>query len=209
MKEIESDPFDLFAVWYRQAGKKTVWRRILTWLYPPAVIHQPDAMILSTANRDGKPSARVVLFKGIKDGGFTFFTNYMSQKGRELTENPRAELVFHWAFPERQVRVEGVATKTSREASVAYWRTRPRGSQLSGAVSPQSSIISGRAALVKKVDELKHLLQGADVPCPEWWGGFCLIPDCIEFWEGRANRLHERIRFTRNGHRWNREFLAP
>ena len=137
----EMTPFDLFSEWYQQAGRITFWRRILTWLYPPAVIHQPDAMTLATVSSEGRPSARILLLKGVEKGRFIFFTNYTSQKAYELVHNPNVALIFHWAFPERQVRVEGVAEKVSRDVSLAYWKKRPRGSQLSGMASPQSSVI--------------------------------------------------------------------
>ena len=202
-------PFSLFLDWYHQAKNKTIGRRIVTWLYPPAVIHQPDAMVLCTVRQDGQPSARVVLFKGLVDGEFTFYTNYSSQKSRELAVNQRVALVFHWAFPERQVRIEGVAKKMSREASVAYWNSRPRGSQLSGAASQQSAVITTRDSLLEKVALLKHQVGRGAIPCPEEWGGFAVAAERIEFWEVRINRLHERIRFTSNGASWTREMLAP
>ncbi len=209
MQNLTLDPLEVFRSWYERAERKSFAKTLLTRLYPPAVIHQPDAMTLATADIDGKPSARVVLFKGIEEGGFTFYTNYLSRKGNELEANPRAAAVFHWAFPERQVRIEGVIRKLSREQSVAYWMSRPRGSQLGAAASVQSAGMESRQDLIARVEELKRKYMDQEVPCPEHWGGYCLTPERIEFWEGRVNRLHERTLFTKEGTRWSKRLLAP
>ena len=209
MTTIEIDPIAKFRAWYDHAGKMTLWRCVFTKLYPPAVIHQPDAMVLSTVGPGGAPSARVVLFKGLKDGGFKFYTNFTSRKGRELGGDPRVALTFHWNFPERQIRVEGDASRLSRDESVSYWRSRPRGSQASGYASPQSDVIASREALVDRVREIEREFEGREIPCPESWGGFVVHPRRIEFWELRVNRLHEREVFTRDGARWRSELLAP
>jgi pyridoxamine 5'-phosphate oxidase len=209
MIEPRKDPFEHFQHWYAQAGRKTFWRRLLTYLYPPAVIHQPDAMTLATASPDGKPAARIVLFKGLESDGFSFYTNYQSQKGRELENNPRAALVFHWAFPERQVRIEGSVKKLSREQSQDYWQSRPRGSQLSGSASDQSRSTPTRQALVEKVKKAAEKAGSGPIPCPEWWGGFTVIPERIEFWEAKINRLHERLVYIRKDGQWRTEMLEP
>lgn len=203
-------PLEIFQLWYQQAEQVGFWRKLLTWLYPPAVIHQPDAMILATANTAGKPSARVVLFKGLINNQFSFYTNYHSQKGQELHANPQASLVFHWAFPERQVRISGTVTKLSRQASEEYWNSRPRNSQLSGAASPQSSRIASYEWLVQQVQELKTKFQNQPVVCPQHWGGFAVDPQHIEFWQAKANRLHHRQIFSKqNDGTWLNHMLAP
>ena len=208
-KESTADPIVIFQEWYNQAQRSGLRRWILSWIYPPAVLHQPDAMTLSTATRDGKPSVRIVLLKGVLEGGFVFYSNYTSRKGRELEHNPVAAAVFHWGFPERQIRVEGTIKKISREDSCAYWKTRPRGSQLSATASEQSSVIPGRSFLEKRVTDFTRKYHGADIPCPETWGGYCLIPERIEFWQGRINRLHDRTCFVRTASGWESICLSP
>ncbi len=205
----DEDPFDQFTKWYGQAGRFRFSRWLFSKLYPPAVIHQPDAMTLATATREGRPSARVVLLKGVDTRGLVFFTNYSSRKGMELADNPHASLVFHWAFPERQVRIEGRVEKVSQEESSAYWRTRPRGSKVSGLISNQSGVISSREELERQVAEADEKYHGLEIPCPNYWGGYRLLPNFFEFWEGRVNRLHDRIRYFRSGEVWERERLAP
>lgn len=202
-------PFIQFRNWYKRAERKGPLRRLLTTLYPPAVIHQPEAMSLATSTPDGKPSVRIVLFKGFHDDGFVFYTNYNSRKGQELIANPRAAIAFHWAFPERQIRIEGKIEKLSYDKSSAYWDSRPRGSRLSGLASPQSSPISDRRDLLKKMSELDEQFEGKRIPCPEFWGGFVLLPQVIEFWEARLNRCHERLRYTKIDKGWSTEILAP
>ncbi len=184
-------------------------RRLLSWIYPPTTLHQPDSMTLATATKEGRPSARIVLFKGINNGEFVFYTNYDSRKGRELEANPFAALVFHWGFPERQIRVEGVVKKISREDSCAYWNTRSRGSQISGMLSEQSRVILSRDLLVQQAAALAVKHQNSKIPCPDFWGGYSLQPNYIEFWEGRLNRLHDRILYTHPTSGWKRTRQAP
>jgi pyridoxamine 5'-phosphate oxidase len=209
LDSFDADPFTQFEKWYHHAERRGPLRRLLTSIYPPAVIHQPDAMTLATATKDGKSSARIVLLKGFSQDGFVFYTNYLSRKGREIDENPQAAIVFHWAFPERQVRAEGWLAKISPDDSGAYWKTRPRGSQLSGAASEQSATIPSRELLKKAVAALADKYRGKDIPRPEFWGGYCLHPEQIEFWEGRADRLHDRVRYLRSASGWERALLAP
>jgi pyridoxamine 5'-phosphate oxidase len=169
----------------------------------------PNTMALATATPDGRPSARMLLLKGLDERGFTFYTNYGSQKGTELAANPHAALVFYWAELERQVRVTGRAERVSRAESEAYFRTRPFGSRLGAWASPQSEVISGRAVLEDRVRELSLEHLGENVPLPPFWGGFRLYPDEVEFWQGRENRLHDRFRYRRQGNGWIVERLAP
>jgi len=175
--------------------------------------HAFTSMVLATADRTGKPSARVVLLKGLDARGLVFYTNYESRKGKELAENPQASLLFHWEPFERQVRVEGTVERTSREESEAYFHSRPRGSQIGAAVSPQSALIPGREVLERAAAELEERLAGAEVPLPDEWGGFRLIPQVCEFWQGRTNRLHDRLVYRRQRRQpdggWHLERLAP
>lgn len=170
----------------------------------------PTAMTLATVGRDGRPSARVVLLKGCDERGFSFFTNYNSRKGRDLAENSHAALVFYWPGLDRQVRVEGVVEKTSREESEEYFRSRPPGSRLGAWASPQSEVIAGREELERRLREVEERFPDGEVPLPEFWGGFRLRPEMLELWQGRPSRLHDRLRYTRlaNGS-WKIERLSP
>jgi pyridoxamine 5'-phosphate oxidase len=169
----------------------------------------PEAMNLATATRTGIPSARMVLLKGVDARGFVFFTNHESQKGKDLAENPRAALVFYWAKLGRQVRVSGTVSRVSSEESDAYFRNRPLESRLSAAASPQSAVIPSRDVLEKRVEELRRQYDG-DVPRPSFWGGYRVSPESIEFWLHRENRLHDRLRYTREpSGTWRLERLAP
>ncbi len=170
---------------------------------------EPNAMTLATAGPDGRPSARMVLLKGVDQAGFVFFTNYGSRKGRELDANPRAALVFWWGELQRQVRVEGRVERTGRQESAAYFRSRPVGARLGAWASEQSRVIGGRAVLEERVAELAERF-GDDVPLPPFWGGYRVVPDAVEFWQGRPDRLHDRLRYRRRPDGgWTVERLAP
>jgi pyridoxamine 5'-phosphate oxidase len=170
---------------------------------------EPNAVTLATASPDGTPHARVVLLKGLDARGFTFFTNYESAKGREIAANPRASLVFFWRELARQVRVSGRVAPVSRGDSEAYFATRPRGSQLGAWASAQSARVDSRAALDAALAEVTARFGAGPVPCPPRWGGYRLAPEIIELWQGRENRLHDRLRYTRHGLTWTIERLAP
>ncbi len=192
---VGTEPFRLFDEWYYDARKSG--------------LYLPEAMTLATSSPDGYPSARLVLLKRHDERGFVFFSNYESRKAVELEKNPRAALVMHWPILQRQVRIEGTVQKTSDEESAAYFRTRPRGSRIGAWASPQSSVLQDREQLEERVAEFEARYPGDDVPLPPYWGGYCLNPENIEFWQGRANRLHDRFRFTRAGAGWTVERLAP
>jgi pyridoxamine 5'-phosphate oxidase len=190
-----ADPMTLFRRWYREAEK--------------AGALQPDAMTLATADASGAPSARMVLFKGIEDGAFLFVSNYKSRKGLDLAANHRAALVFFWSITRHQVRVSGTVRRVSRAASAAYFHSRPRGAQISALASRQSRVVASRAVLERAVEALDRRYPNA-VPLPADWGGYALRPAWIEFWENRADRLHDRVRYIRSrGGGWRTERLAP
>jgi len=172
---------------------------------------EPNAMTLATAGPNGQPSARIVLLKEVSDAGFVFYTSYDSPKAQDLETNPRCALTFYWSNLERQVRVEGRAHKVTREQSETYFRTRPRGSQLGAWASHQSRRIRGRDVLESKLAELEAQYSTAkEVPAPTFWGGYCVVPDSVEFWQGRPNRLHDRVRYRRKDEDvWVIERLSP
>lgn len=175
-----------------------------------ASLLEPNAMTLATVDAAGRPSARIVLLKGIDDRGFLFFTNYDSRKGRELAANPQAALVLYWAEFERQVRIEGQVERTSREKSLEYFRSRPYKSQLSALLSEQSCVVPNRAALEEQMAQLEAKYPEGEVPLPDDWGGYRLLPDAVEFWQGRPSRLHDRLCYTKQPDgTWKLERLSP
>jgi pyridoxamine 5'-phosphate oxidase len=189
------DPIEQFRRWLQQAID--------------ADFIEPNAMVLATATPDGKPSARMVLLKSVDEHGFVFFTNYESRKGDELKHNPRASLLFYWDVLGRQVRVEGRVEKTSREESEAYFKTRPFESRIAAVISHQSRVIARRAELEQRFAELEAQYRGKDVPLPLFWGGYRVIPDEFEFWQGRENRLHDRLCYVKGDGGWRIERLSP
>jgi pyridoxamine 5'-phosphate oxidase len=181
-----------------------------TWLEEGrAVVPHPEMMALATATPDGRPSARIVLFRGLDDRGITFFTNRTSRKGDELRANPRAAAVIHWWELGRQIRIEGDVEETSAAESRAYWEGRPRGSQLAAWASRQSRSLSGREELDGYVAEVEERFAGVAVPLPRFWGGYRIVPTSVEFWTHRENRLHDRVRYVRDADGWRVERLAP
>lgn len=176
-----------------------------------AVEHtEPNAMTLATAGADGRPHARVVLLKGLEEGGLVFYTNYQSAKGREMAENPWVSVLFFWPLLERQVRVEGKVQQLPSELSDAYFASRPRVSQLGAWASPQSEEVSAYEVLEQRFREVEERFKGRPVPRPPHWGGYLLVPDSYEFWQGRPGRLHQRYRYVSSeGSDWRREVLAP
>jgi pyridoxamine 5'-phosphate oxidase len=189
------DPLHHFKAWYDDAASKK--------------ISDIDSMVLATASKDGRPSARVVLFKGIENGGFVFFTNYQSRKGQEILENPFASLVFYWPSLRRQIRIEGTIEPLSSQTSDDYWKSRPRESQLSGFISEQSQTIPSFDFLAQSVREAREKFNGKEIPRPEHWGGFRVIPETIEFWVGQENRLHHRTRYQSSPQGWTIDLLSP
>lgn len=194
-EEAGSDPFALFDRWFRDARE--------------AGLYLPESMALATATADGRPSVRQVLLKAFDSRGFVFYTNYESRKGEEIAENPRAALAIHWPILQRQVRINGVVERTSAEESAEYFDSRPRGSQIGAWASDQSSILASREEIERKFREARERFAGGDVPLPPFWGGYRVVPETIEFWQGRANRLHDRLRFSRVVENWKVERLSP
>ncbi len=196
MLSIVSDPLKLFAEWFEQALE--------------GGLVEPSAMTLATVSPAGRPSARMVLLKHVDEDGFVFCTSYSSRKGEELAHTPWGALVMWWDRLHRQVRVEGPVERVSAEESDRYFANRPRGSQLGASASPQSAVIDSRAVLEDRVRELESAYRGREIPRPQGWGGYRVRVDSIEFWEGREDRLHDRLRFRRQGpHSWIAERLGP
>jgi pyridoxamine 5'-phosphate oxidase len=193
--DLARDPFRQFEKWFQEAEA--------------AKLTEPNAMTLSTATRDGRPAARTVLLKGFDGRGFVFYSNYESRKGRELHDNPHAALLFPWVALERQVIIEGKVTRVAREESEAYFHSRPRASQLAAWISQQSSVISGRSVLEDGMKTVEQKYAGQTVPLPPHWGGWRLMPETVEFWQGRRSRLHDRLRYRREKDGWAIERLAP
>lgn len=195
-KDLARDPFRQFDKWFQEAQG--------------AKINEPNAMVVSTTTKDGRPSSRIALLKAVDGRGFVFFTNYESRKGRELAENPRASLLFPWISLERQIIIEGSVTKVTREESETYFHSRPRASQLGAWVSQQSSIITNRSVLDESMKALEKKYGDTEVPLPANWGGYRVSPESVEFWQGRRSRLHDRLRYQRNkAGDWVVERLAP
>jgi len=195
-RDLDPNPFKQFEKWFQQALS--------------AELLDTNAMTLATASREGKPSARVMLLKDFDETGFVFFTNYASRKGRELDENPYAASVFFWAELERQVRINGKVSRISREESEEYFHSRPAGNQLGAWASYQSEVIGEPAELENRMKELESRYEGRTIPMPPNWGGFLLSPDTFEFWQGRPNRLHDRLRYTLLAEgQWRIERLSP
>lgn len=194
--DADPDPIRQFRAWFDDALS--------------AELEEPTAMVLATCNSEGQPSARTVLLKELDDQGFVFFTNLDSRKGKELKSNPRASLVFLWLALERQVRVEGWTALVSVEESVAYFKTRPRASQIGAWASPQSEVISSRQELDHRVQDISAKYPEGDLPLPNHWGGMRVHPEMIEFWQGRPSRLHDRLRYRKGPSGiWIRDRLAP
>lgn len=188
-------PIPLFARWFRDAKRSGIFL--------------PESMALATATSDGKPSVRLVLLKGYGEDGFVFYTNYGSRKAAEMKENPEVSLIFHWVILQRQIRLEGRVERISTQESEAYFHSRTRGSQIGAWASAQSEPMASRKVLEDRVQKYEKEFKGKEVPLPPFWGGYRLIPRTIEFWQGRANRLHDRILFTRTGEGWDRSRLYP
>ncbi len=193
---VNKDPIAQFEKWFQEAQD--------------ANLPEPNALTLSTVSEDGRPSGRIVLLKGVENGRFVFYSNYQSQKGKELEKNPACSLTFFWSDLERQIRVEGIAARTDSSSSEKYFQSRPRESQVGAWASPQSAIISNRQILDERVKKIQKKFEGVEkLPKPNQWGGFEVEPLKIEFWQGRSNRLHDRIVFIKVDYVWQIHRLAP
>ena len=194
-KDVDKCPVNQFNRWFNEAINSK--------------IDEVNAMTLSTASTDGRPSARIVLLKGVEDNGFIFFTNYNSEKGEQLSKNPFASLTFFWKELERQVRVEGRVAKISKESSEIYFKSRPYKSRVGAWVSEQSQPLSSRFELMRKFALKATQLLGQEVPLPDFWGGYILVPDRVEFWQGRPSRLHDRINYKLIDKEWKIDRISP
>jgi pyridoxamine 5'-phosphate oxidase len=196
VKSVSKDPIQQFDHWFKEAVT--------------AEVPEPNAMTLATVNAEGRPSTRVVLLKGVENGKFVFFTNYQSNKGQELDQNPACSLTFWWPELERQICLEGIASRIDAKRSEEYFQSRPRGSQIGAWASPQSSMINDRSILEERVKQMEEKFKGMEkLPKPHQWGGFEIDPLMIEFWQGRPSRLHDRILFTKVDGVWRVDRLAP
>ncbi|MDB4727806.1 pyridoxamine 5'-phosphate oxidase [Saprospiraceae bacterium] len=195
-KDLEADPFFQFEKWFRQAEEGN--------------ISMPNSMSLATVSESGQPSLRTVLLKYFDQEGFVFYTNYESRKAQEIKQNPKVALLFFWKEFERQIKITGSITKVSATESMKYFLSRPKGSQIGAWVSNQSDVISSRQILLSKFEELKRKFQNKEVPLPSFWGGYQVVPDSFEFWQGRVHRLHDRFVYSKEKNRlWKIERLAP
>jgi pyridoxamine 5'-phosphate oxidase len=192
---LADDPFDQFEKWMAQ--------------FLELGLADPTAMTVATVAPDGQPSQRIVLLKHVDQSGFVFYTNYSSRKANEIDANPKISLHFPWHAVERQVKVCGVAEKVSPAESLRYFTSRPKGSQLAAAASPQSKVISSRTLLLNEFERLKQKFREGEIPLPDFWGGYRVVPSEIEFWQGGQNRLHDRFRYTRSEDAWEIDRLAP
>ncbi len=195
LEDLNDDPFLQFERWFKEAMK--------------GELIEPNAFVLSTVSAAGIPSTRTVLLKFFDKRGFVFYTNYNSRKAQELAENPYAAVLFPWLALERQVKIIGKTVKVSTAESLKYFSSRPRGSQLGAWVSHQSSVITSRSLLMQKYEEIKHKFANREVPIPSFWGGYRIIPEKFEFWQGRQNRLHDRFEYTLVDEKWEIRRLAP
>ncbi|MEY2649053.1 MAG: pyridoxamine 5-phosphate oxidase [Bacteroidota bacterium] len=193
--DVKQDPIGQFGKWWDEAIASS--------------IDEVNAMTLSTVTAEGKPSARIVLLKGFDERGFVFFTNYESNKGAQLTANPFGSLVFFWKELERQVRIEGICEKVSEQESDDYFHSRPIGSQLGACASPQSRVIESRRVIENNLEKLQDQYRDMEIPRPAHWGGYRVVPQAIEFWQGRSSRLHDRIKYTKENQSWKIVRLAP
>ena len=194
-KDVNADPIMQFEKWFKEAVDSKV--------------HEPNAMTVCTATKEGKPSARILLLRNFNESGFVFYTNYTSRKGTEIMENPNCALLFFWPELERQVRIEGVLTKQTSDESDIYFNTRPRTSKLGAWTSAQSKVIDNRKVLDEEYDLLSKKYPDETVPRPPHWGGYILKPSTIEFWQGRPSRLHDPILFVQENNKWKIQRLAP
>lgn len=193
--KVHPNPLQQFSVWFNEALQSQ--------------IPEPNAMTLATASADGIPTARIVLLKGADDIGFVFYTNYNSAKAADMADNPHASLLFFWVELQRQIRIDGVVHKVSREESEAYFTSRPEGSKIGAWASKQSAVIENRAALESQFAIAEEKFANSNVPTPEFWGGYRVVPTTIEFWQGRENRLHDRIQYQRVDNEWTICRLQP